>query len=136
MSWPYITKEVANLGTTEVPDFQYVPKVIFIPGNGKGPWQTCRDCRETREEAHKPIRESHEAAMRLYGDHPDWTAPKAPEYPPVQVSFAVMGSGRCVKHILRFHKKQETLTPELEADVKRRDEVHASLRKGNYVAPV
>lgn len=103
MSWPFISKEMANVGTLEEPDYQWMPKIITIPGRGHGPWQRCGDCRDLKE-----------------------ANPKA------QVGFAIMGARRCMKHILRFHKKQGTLTPELEADVKRRDGIHDQMRRGAY----
>lgn len=103
MSWPYITKIVVNAGTLEEPDFKEMPKLIWIPGKGRGPYEQCGDCR-----------------LKKAGN------------PKMKVGFSIMGARRCAPHILRYHRDNGTLTDELKEDVLHRDEVHKRLRAGHY----
>lgn len=125
MSWPYLKKEIVNVGTLEEPDFQPVPKFIWIPGKGKGPYNTCVDCRAIKQKRYDEWFRQQVARLEAGQEAEE----KAPYF---KMNFSIMGAARCVKHILRFHKRNGTLTPELEADVRHRDEIHKKLRDGDY----
>lgn len=103
MNWPYLSKRIENTGTEEAPIFSEVPFVYYVPSSNRGPYQMCGDC------------------TVAYKDNPKHEA-----------NYAIQGSRRCAKHILRYHKSQGTLTDELKADVAARDLVHVKLRQGAY----
>ncbi len=140
MSWPYIGKRVENVGTSESPVYSEMPVLYWIPGKGKGPYQSCRTCRETRDAIRAKVDDTHrfEIKERFVGEGESVTmttemfesAP--PKYPPVKVEWAIPGAANCAKHIIRFHKKNGTWTEELEEDVLRREAINEKARKGAY----
>lgn len=103
MSWPYIGKEVVNTGSVEAPDFQVMPKITWVPGNNRGPYEQCKDCRANKA-----------------------SNPKA------QVGFSVPGASRCAKHIIRYHRDNGSLTDELKADILAREAANTALRMGAF----
>lgn len=126
MPWPYISTQVVNVGTEEEPDFREMPRVLMIPGR-RGPYQVCRDCRAGRQEHIDDFLAEHGS------DASKW--PEDAKVKPFKVEYVIMGSSRCAKHTLRFHRDEGTLTPELKADILHRDEIHARQRGGAYYKP-
>lgn len=101
--WPYIAKEVINVGTEETPDYQEVPKVVWIPAGNRGPYMQCKECRAIKEVNAK-----------------------------MNVHFAMPGSSRCLTHTLRFHKANGTLPDWKREAFMRQEEINERLRKGAY----
>ena len=128
--WPYIAKEVVNVGTEEEPDYQAQPKMIWIPATNRGPYQQCSECRAAKAERLK-------AWLEKEGDNVTWDAVTGQPVIPkgavkYNMHYSIVGAARCATHILRFHKKNGTLTDVLKADVMHRELINEKARQGAY----
>lgn len=140
MTWPYISKEVINAGTDEEPDYREMPKLLWIPSSDKGPYQPCKQCRDTRDEINAKFLLAHPEEKEVYESSKGQPLQRRePKYPPFKMNYSLPGSANCFKHSVRFYRDLLTqgCIPQAMYDEKisfleKQEGIHARLRGGAY----